>query len=149
MILPSVGAQTGNRFAQMIATEGRSQRSAALAMREQTLAERNRKKNLFLAMLMQRAEKRERDRANRSSDVSMMNILGGMTTGAKMGSSFGPYGTAIGAGVGGITGAFVDDEDAAEWAALNQQAQESDAMGGMGGMMGGGMMGGMTTTSQY
>lgn len=145
-ILPSVGVQTGNRLAQMIASENQSQRAAGLDLRQlafrQQLAaaqEREKKRMLQMGLLQQHAQKRERDRAARSSDVSMQNILRGMTTGASMGSAGGPWGMAIGAVAGGATGAFVDDEDAAEWARTTEWMEETSPLSNLGSGMGGGM----------
>lgn len=75
-ILPSVGAQTGNRLAQMIASESQSQRYAGqglrqLAFRQQlaTAQERERKQMLLMAMLQQRAQQRQTKRAARGPSM--------------------------------------------------------------------------------
>lgn len=133
MILPSVGAQTGNRLAQMISREGQSQRGAGLDLRrlafQQQLAaaeEREKRRMLLMAQLQQHAQKREMDRAARRSDVSMSNILSGVTAGASAGKAMGPLGMVIGGLAGGGAGAFVKPRDTGEWSNTMQFLQQSD-----------------------
>lgn len=81
MILPSVGAQTGNRLAQMIGSDAQSQRYAAQGLRQQAFQqqraageERERKQMLLMALLQQHAQKRQTKRAARGP--SYMSRLG-------------------------------------------------------------------------
>jgi hypothetical protein len=48
-----------------------------------------------------------------SSSSKTQNVLGGIATGAAAGSAFGPWGTAIGAGIGGLVGLFRGTKKAA------------------------------------
>lgn len=72
MILPSVGAQTGNRLAQMMATQGRTDMAASMDMRQmafqQQLAaaqEEEKSRMLLMSMLQQRSQQRQARRAAR------------------------------------------------------------------------------------
>lgn len=133
MILPSVGAQTGNQLAQMLAHQNQGQRRAGLDLRrlafQQQLAtaqEYEKKRMLQMALLQQHAQKREADRAARRSDVSVSNILSGVTAGASAGSAAGPIGMVIGGLAGGATGGFVKPRDTDEWFNTMQFLQQSD-----------------------
>lgn len=71
-ILPSVGAQTGNRLAQMVAAQGQQQFGAALDTRrmaiQQQLAtsqEQERKRMLLMALLQKHSSERQAKRAAR------------------------------------------------------------------------------------
>lgn len=98
MVLPTVGAQSGNRLAQMLAASAQQKRGLAMQAQFGGMDERRRKMDRLHALLQQRMQwVQEREARKRAEKSGKYAALGG-----KVGSLFGLQGAGIGSSVGGL-----------------------------------------------